>query len=110
MQKAASMASALVLIFPPAVLILGCLRAKFAYFEHPTQVVVNSHSCANLLSVLAQCSTGSVASTVVMCIISTDVLIIGLCTAVLNFWSSNSWARFWSLCSCANFWCVQAQK
>ena len=55
MQKAASMASALVLFSPPAVLIfLADVRAKLAKLEHQAQVVA--------------------------CTISTAVLIFGLCT------------------------------
>ena len=57
---------------------MDCLRAKFAEFEHPARVVFNKHSWDNFWSVHS-CTAG----TVVACIISTAVLIIGLSTAVL---------------------------
>ena len=58
MQKAASMASALVLFFPPAVLIFGLCTAVLTFGR-----------CMHKIS------TASVNGIVVICIISTDIII-----------------------------------
>ena len=49
MQKAASMASALVLFFLPAVLILAGERVKLAVLEHLAQIVASTISTAVLI-------------------------------------------------------------
>ena len=61
MQKAASMASALVLFFPPAVLIFGLCTAVLTFGQ-----------CMHKIS------TASVDGIVVICIISTDIIIFGV--------------------------------
>ena len=95
MQKAASMASVLVLIFPPAVLI----------FEHPAQIVINQHSCANFLSVIgcAKLAELQVPAHSYSCRLYNQ-------RSFANFWSLHSCADFCSLHSFANFWSVLAHN
>ena len=61
MEKSASEASALVLFFPPAVLILGLCTAVLTFGQ-----------CMHKIS------TASVDGIVVICIISTDIIIFGV--------------------------------
>ena len=86
MQKAASMASVLVLIFPPAVLI----------FEHPAQIVINQHSCANFFSVISCAKLAK--------------LQVPAHSYSCRLYNQHSCADFWSLHSFANFWSVVAHN
>ena len=104
MQKAASMASVLVLIFPPAVLI----------FEHPAQIVINQHTCANFLSVISCAKLAKLqvpAQSYSYCLYNQRSCA-NSCSlhSCANFWSFHSRADFWSLHSFANFWSVLAHN
>ena len=87
MQKAASMASALVLIFPPAVLILG--------IQHMLSSISTAVLIFGLQTALLKYHSFSGRYS------CTDVPYFLFCAAVLICWS---------LCSCANFWSVHAQN
>ena len=98
MQKAANMASVLVLIFPPAVLV----------FEHPAQSVVHQHNCANFLTVHScaklpelQWPAHSYSCRLYNWQSCANVWSLHRCA---HLWSLHSCANFWSLHSCADFW------
>ena len=81
-------------------LIWGCLRAKFAWFEHTAQVVVCTISTAALIfglgtSVLTfgsytlKIRTVSVANAVGICIIGKALLFVGLCRQKISCFVAN---------------------
>ena len=85
MQKAASMSSALVLIFPSAVLVFGLPTRKICLFRHPAQVAVCEINTAVLIFDVWVWRHSISPASVDVCMISTELLFVGLCTAVLIF-------------------------
>ena len=79
MEKAASVASALVLFFLPAVLIFRLSTRKICFTIGPAVLIFGlSISVLTFGLCMHIISTASVAGTVVVCLISTDLPIFGL--------------------------------
>ena len=78
MQKAASMASALVLFFPPTVLIFACIRAKLTKLE--CCAVLIFYLCAAVLIYYCACRKLNSQHSCLPVLLFTAVLIFGLFT------------------------------